>query len=348
VYARAKESAPCIYFCDELDGIGDRASTHDQEYALYYNQIQNLALELFAKAKQDKIILVCATNYPDRIDAALLRSGRIDRKIEIGLPDVEALTGIFRFYLGRELEGIDLAALAVDAVGRTGADVQNWVRTARGKARRAGRPLQVADVAGEIRGGRPPAPDWIRRTGAIHEAGHLVGGMAVGIFEPQELSINDAGGRARMAHDFASIQTKAGLESCIVAVLSGRAAEDVVLGTEAVTVGSAVGTGSDLSIATSIAFDLELAYGMGVVGLAQFGDGAAQVMRHDPAIVKAVRLRLDHCFSRARSIIAANRETVTAIATALGRSGHLDRTALLGLLDSHPIKPFDRQRSSKK
>jgi cell division protease FtsH len=348
VYARAKEFAPCVYFCDELDGIGDRATTQDQEYALYYSQIQNLALELFAKAAGDKSVLVCATNFPDRIDAALLRSGRIDRKIEIGLPDVTALTGIFRYYLHHELEDVDLTEVAVDAIGHTGADVQSWVRAARGKARRAGRALCIEDLANEIRGGGPPAPEWIRRSGAIHEAGHLVGGMAVGIFEPNELSLNDRGGRARMVHHFGSVQTKAGLESYIIAVLSGRAAEEAILGTEAVTVGSGAGPSSDLSIATSIALDLELAYGMGVLGLAQFGNGAGQVMTHDPAVVKAVRRRLDSCFSRARSIITANRRTVTAIATALERSRHLDRAAILRLLEIHPIKPSDGTRSSRK
>lgn len=341
VYARAKESAPCVYFCDELDGIGDRATTQNQEYTLYYTQIQNLALELFAKAAADKIVLVCATNFPDRIDAALLRSGRIDRKIEIGLPDVTALTGIFRYYLHHELEDVDLTEVAVDAIGHTGADVQSWVRAARGKARRAGRALCIEDLASEIKGGGPPAPEWFRRSGAIHEAGHLVGGMAVGIFEPNDLSLNDRGGRARMVHHFASVQTKAGLENYIIAVLSGRAAEEAILGTEALTVGSGVGPSSDLSIATSIALDLELAYGMGVLGLAQFGNGAGQVMTHDPAVVKAVRLRLDSCFSRARSIITANRRTVTAIATALERSRHLDRAAILRLLEIHPIKPLE-------
>jgi cell division protease FtsH len=340
VFARAKQLSPSIVFCDELDGIGDRATFTD-EYKQYYLQIQNLALELFAQAPLDKVALVCATNYPDRIDAALVRSGRLDRKIEIGLPDTESLAGIFRHYLGGELKDVDLTETAARAVGRTGADVQTWVRAARGKARRAGRALRVEDLASEIAGGKQRAPVWMRRSMAVHEAGHLVGGMAVGMFEPGELFLNDDGGRARLTHHYADVQTRNGLENYITAVLAGRAAEETILGIESLTVGSGAGEENDLSIATSAALGLELRFGMGVLGLAQFDAEATRILRHDPAVVQAVRLRLETCFSRARSIVAANRRTVTAIAAALERAGYLDRDAILRLLERHPVLPLE-------
>jgi cell division protease FtsH len=352
VFQRAKQSAPAIILCDEVDGIGDRASLPD-EYRLYYLQIQNLALELFAQAPRDKVALICATNYPDRIDAALVRAGRLDRKIRIDLPDTESLIGIFRYYLGVELKDIDLTETAARAVGRTGADVQSWVRAARGTARRAGRALTVEDLSNEIADGRPPAPAWLRHSGAVHEAGHLVGGMAVGVFEPRELFLgHDGGGRARMNHHYADMQTLEGFENYITAALSGRAAEETILGAGSVTVGSGVGNESDLAIATSAALDLELRFGMGAMGLAQLGPLAIQVLQYDPAVVKAVRARLDGCFARACAIIAANRGTVDAIAGALDRSGYLDREAILGLLRKHPVRrparPTPNGRGSSK
>jgi cell division protease FtsH len=334
------EHSAAIVFVDELDGIGSKSEV--QEYRLYYEQIINLALELFAQAPSNRIALICATNFPERIDSALLRSGRLDRKIGIGLPGTETLIGIFKHYLGNELEGVDLTATAARAAGHTGADVQLWVRAARSKARRAGRALNIDDLTDEISGGMPPAPEWLRRSGAVHEAGHLVAGIAVGMFEPAELFLNDNGGRARMVHHYASMQTKAGLEAYVVAVLAGRAAEESILGAEAVTVGSGAGKDSDLSIATSVALDLELTYGMGAMGLVRLDDSATQVMKHDPAVVKAVRLRLESCFARARSIVAANRETVVEIAAALERSGYLDRNAILRLLERHPIRFSER------
>jgi cell division protease FtsH len=331
---------PYIAFVDEVDGVGDRANTTG-EWSTYYNQIQNLALELFSKAHQSKIVLVCASNFPERIDPALMRSGRIDRKIEIGLPDTVALAGIFGLYLGNDLSRADLKKAALRAAGHTGADVEVWARAARARARRADRPLSIDDLIAEIGEGRPAPPPWLRRSGAIHEVGHLVGALAEGICEPQELFLShDGGGVARMKPNRADMQTRGGLEKYIVALLSGRAAEEVVFGAESVTIGSGGDAGlSDLGVATSVALNLETRFGMGALGVAQFSDSATEALALDPVVNKGVRHRLDRCFLRAKAIIETNRRSVTAIAAVLDRLGHLDREAIAKLLNTYRIRP---------
>jgi hypothetical protein len=337
--ALSAKGYPYIAFVDELDGIGDRAHTTG-EWSTYYNQIQNLALELFSKAHESKIILICATNHPERVDPALMRSGRLDRKIEIGLPDAAALAGIFGLYLGKAISKADLKRAGTRAVGHTGADVEMWVRAANARARREGRPLSIDDLFDEIGEGKPSPPSWLRRSGAIHEVGHLAGALVEEICEPQALFLgHDGGGMARMRPDHALMQTRKGLEKYITALLCGRAAEEIILGRDLVTIGSGGNAvSSDLGVATSVALNLETKFGMGAIGVARFPDSTTEALALDPVVNKSVRQRLDRCFARAIAIIETNRRSITAIAAVLGRLGHLDRDAIIKLLDIHRIQ----------
>ena len=113
-FEEARDKAPVIIFIDEIDGIGKRQNS-DREYADYWNSVVNRMLELVDGAvKTEGVIIIGATNRPQDIDAALLRSGRLERQIEIPLPDVTALTGIIRHHLGDDLDGV--IATAPDAL----------------------------------------------------------------------------------------------------------------------------------------------------------------------------------------------------------------------------------------
>jgi hypothetical protein len=105
-FAEAETQKPCILFIDEFDGIGRRVDL-SRDYADYWNSVVNCGLELLdGVARTSGVVVVCATNNPSVIDPALLRSGRIDRQIEIPLPDAEARLAILRHHLGKDIDTV--------------------------------------------------------------------------------------------------------------------------------------------------------------------------------------------------------------------------------------------------
>ncbi len=337
-FSQARQLAPCILFIDELDGISDRA-TLTSEYREYWTQIVNLLLEQLAGVEdRPGVVVIGATNHPDHIDAAVRRAGRLDRTIEIELPDADSLAQIFRFHLGEVLLDVDLMSAALAAAGKTGADVEAWVRRAKSRARRERRELSLEDLLQEIRSGREGLPKNLRRACAVHEAGHLIVGVALDVFEPQALTILDHGGATHLEFLRANSQTESGIENYITALLSGRAAEEIILGSGQATAGAGVGDESDFLRATSSAIDMELRFGFGVIGVARFSDRATEMLLHDPSIVGLITKRLDRCLARARELVAKNREAVEAVAHRLEETGYLDRAAIDELLKAYPVR----------
>ncbi|MDX8465652.1 ATP-binding protein [Mesorhizobium sp. VK23B] len=124
-FAEAEAQKPCILFIDEFDGIGRRVPFETREYADYWNSFVNCGLEMLdGAARTAGVVIVCATNDPSAIDTALLRSGRIDRQIEIPLPDAEARLSILKHHLGDDVDGI--LAKAAKTAGK--ADLHRMLR----------------------------------------------------------------------------------------------------------------------------------------------------------------------------------------------------------------------------
>lgn len=196
----------------------------------------------------------------------------------------------------------------------------------------------LEDVLHEIRFGREEMPQNLRRSCSIHEAGHVVSGVALAVFEPQALTILDHGGVTRVELSRANSQTRAGIENYITALLSGRAAEEIILGSSQATAGAGIGDDSDFSRATQAAIDLELRFGFGVIGVAHFSDRSTEMLLHDPSIVALITKRLDRCLTRARELIAENCEAVEAMARRLEANGYLDRAAINELLAAFPVR----------
>ncbi|MGK7870412.1 AAA family ATPase [Falsiroseomonas sp. E2-1-a20] len=135
-------------FIDEVDAFGDRAAYGDQNRD-YSVQVLNAMLELLDGAQsREGVVVVAAANRPDAIDPALLRPGRLDRIVAIGLPNTEALIGILRHHLGDDLKEVDVSWLARACVGLSGAHVEQAVRGMRRRARRADRRPTLADLEG--------------------------------------------------------------------------------------------------------------------------------------------------------------------------------------------------------
>ncbi|MBK5568287.1 ATP-binding protein [Ensifer sp. SSB1] len=107
----ARENAPVILFIDEIDNIGSRSGGRREQHDDYWRSLINRLLELLdGTSKTDGVVVVAATNLPDRIDPALLRSGRLEKHVAIPLPDIAALTGILAHHLGNDLSGVVASA----------------------------------------------------------------------------------------------------------------------------------------------------------------------------------------------------------------------------------------------
>ncbi|MFB0493614.1 cell division protease FtsH [Methylobacterium sp. OAE515] len=341
VFASARSRAPCILFIDELDGISDRAEFRGQ-YVQYWSQVVNLILELLSAGDElEGVVVVAATNFPDRIDAAIRRAGRLDREIAIGLPGMASLSAIFRQYIANELPSdVSLTPLALAAHGRTGADVEAWVRRARGVARRAGRGILLDDILTEIRAGRPPLPVDVRRRIALHEAGHVIVYLELKLGPEVDLVLHDGGGEAFVTVNLAGDATYDRVEAYLSVLLAGRLAEEIGLG--AVSLGGA----SDLTKATALARDLELRFGNGLTGLVQIEpyDGDLVMVR---GLLEAVSERLRAAEAHARILLERSWASVEAVAASLEAAGYLAGPDVLAIVAKAQASPPSSDRSDQ-
>ncbi|GJE52682.1 ATP-dependent zinc metalloprotease FtsH [Methylobacterium tardum] len=321
VFAQAQAQAPCILFIDELDGISDRGQIRG-EYVQYWTQIVNLFLELLAGVdERPGVVVVAATNHPERIDPAVKRAGRLDREIAIEKPDTTALARIFRHHLGSEiLPDASMLPLALAARGMTGADAEAFVRRAKGTARRSGRAVTLDDLLAEIRQGRRPLSAVVRHRVAIHEAGHAVVSHTLSFGALMDLSLDDEGGQACLEFTRNGAVTLTELEAALASLLAGRIAEEIELG--AGSIGASFGANSDLALATGIARDIELTYGLGFLGNIYL-EHAATDMILIKGLMPAVAERLKRASDRARNILMEHRTALQAVARELEETGYL-------------------------
>ncbi|WP_434722773.1 AAA family ATPase [Mesorhizobium sp. RIZ17] len=330
-FSRARRLAPCILFIDELDGISDRARLTG-DYVEYWSQIVNLLLELLQGVEERPgVVVIGATNHPDMIDPAVKRAGRLDHEITIQKPDVKTLAKIFRHHIGAQLPGADLMPAALAAGGATGADVEAFVRRARGAARRGRRALRLDDLLAEVRSKREPPSQQIRRLLAVHEAGHAVVATVLGCMEVVGVSIGDRSGLTEIER----IDGNASLKHCndiIVMLMAGRAAEELLLGSP--SAGAGAMPGSDLSRATELAKNIELRFGLGELGPVFVPDGLNDPLTVVPGLLASVRKRIDGALSDARGLLKQNRTALDAVAKALERSGYLSAAEISGLVSA--------------
>ena len=145
-FESARAQAPCIWFIDELDSVGDRArfSSQHRDYCV---QVVNAFLELLDGAEsREGVVVIGATNNPSAIDPAVLRPGRLDNHVRISKPDAEGREGILRFHLKDALQRENLGDIVRLSAGMSGADIEKLVRDARRHARRQKRMMLVSDL----------------------------------------------------------------------------------------------------------------------------------------------------------------------------------------------------------
>ncbi len=340
-FAEAKRKAPCIFLVDELDSFGDRGSftDHNKDYS---TQVVNAFLEaLDGAGGRQGVVVIGATNHVGKIDPAITRAGRLDRTVEIPLPDIEALEKIFRFHLKGDLDAIDISPAAVAARGGTGADCEAWVRRARGTARRENRELMLDGLLGAIREGRNALPEHIRERVSVHEAGHAIAALAAGLGEPQSLTIHDWGGSTLFAGEGRAM-TGLDIIKAIAQLLAGREAEKLVYGD--FTAGAGGGEQSDLAKATMLAAAYEGSFGLGSLGPIWLGEPEqlATPMRLVAFSGKVGEI-LQHASAAARRAVGENRPALERLAKALCEASYLDGAQIkkvVGVIRKIEIEPL--------
>lgn len=335
--------SPCVVLIDELDSFGDRNlfSDHHRDYS---SQVVNALLEhLDGAVGREGVVVVGTTNHPSRIDPAILRAGRLERHFRMELPDLGALAGILVQYLGPAAGDLELASVVPLLHGMTGADIEALVRRARGSARRAGRPVEVSDLVTAASDGAPPLEDGLRMRCAVHEAGHAVAILAGGASGSVTLSVAPTGGLTE--HVLAGADralTESDLERSLVMVLSGRAAEEVLLGEVS------AGAVSDLAQATRCALAMEASWGFSTeFPLLSVAPALDADLARMPWLMRPVLERLGLAYERACDLMRTERLALERIAEALFRRGYLDDATTRALFSGKTASPRRRPDPSR-
>lgn len=336
-FSEALLQSPSILFIDEIDTLPARGTGKWNDD--WWTAIINTLLECMdGFENREGVVVIAACNDPSRVDPALVRSGRLDRRIEIPLPDVSSLVGIFRTHLGADLRDTNLRDAAVAARGRTGADIERFVREARRRARLANRPVNLVDLLHVVRSGQPEWPADLRRRIAYHEAGHAIALRALGIGDLSALSIGGTGGFAEVDLAEMRAMTRVHLEKHLVALVAGRAAEHLIFGEPSAGAGGS--DESDLSRATRLATRLETAYGLGAFGLICVPESSSHDLLLLDTLRSAVGSTIDRAYAAALEVLRQNQHPLDALAKALFGTGYLDKADIEAVLVHSPLRPL--------
>ena len=231
-----------------------------------------------------------------------------------------------------------LRRLALLATGRTGADIERLVREARQRARRERRSMTWDDLEQAIREGQPRLPDDVRWRVAVHESGHCIASLRLGVAEVRQLSIEASETRLGFlaAEAGPAILTEARALDTLCLHLAGRAAEEVILGS--ISLGAGGSAGSDLAIATDLALALETRVGRGSLWPLLYRDATTipALLFVEPGLADRVSARLDEAFDRARRLVAEHRDELLALANALVERGTLEGPEIAALMTAAP------------
>jgi cell division protease FtsH len=343
MFEQAKKQAPCIIFIDEIDAVGRHRGAglgggHDERE----QTLNQMLVEMDGFQGNEGVIVVAATNRPDVLDPALLRPGRFDRQVVVGLPDVLGREHILRVH-SRKVpisDDVDISVIARSTPGFSGADLSNIVNEAALFAARADkRVVEMEDfekakdkiIMGTERRSMVMSDEEKRLT-AYHEAGHAIVGLHVPSHDPVHKVTIIPRGRALGVTVFLPEgdrynYTREYLESKLSSLFGGRLAEEIIFGESKVTTGAS----NDIQKATEIARNMVTKWGLSVkVGpLTLSGDDEEVFLGHSVTRHKdvseatsnivdtEVRTIVDRNYRRAEKILKDNIDKLHTLAEAL-------------------------------
>ncbi|RUO59426.1 ATP-dependent zinc metalloprotease FtsH [Pseudidiomarina insulisalsae] len=374
MFEQAKKSAPCIIFIDEIDAVGRQRGAglgggHDERE----QTLNQMLVEMDGFEGNEGIIVIAATNRPDVLDPALLRPGRFDRQVPVGLPDVRGREQILKVHMRKVPLGddVDASVIARGTPGFSGADLANLVNEAALFAARNNKrvvSMEEFDKAKDkiMMGAERRSmvmTDEEKAMTAYHEAGHAIVGRLVPEHDPvYKVSIIPRG-RAlgvtmylpeqdRVSH------TKQHLESMISSLFGGRLAESIIYGDEKVTTGAS----NDIERATQIARKMVTQWGLSEkMGPLLYADDENEVFlgrsvtqhKHMSdetarAIDQEVKLFIDRNYDRAKRILEENIDILHAMKDALMKYETIDADQIDDLMNRRDVRePRDWQKQDK-
>ena len=357
LFDQAKKAAPAIIFIDEIDAVGRQRGTglgggHDERE----QTLNQLLVEMDGFAANEGLVVMAATNRADVLDPALLRPGRFDRQIYVGLPDIRGREQILQVHAkGRPLaEDVDLRMIARGTPGFTGADLENLLNEAALLAARKNRKfITMADlkeaeikvVAGPEKKSRVISQHE-RELTAWHEAGHAVVMHLLPDHDPvTRITIiprGQAGGMTiALPEEDRSYLSKGYMEDQIVALLGGRTAEELCLGD------ISTGASNDIQRATQIARKMVASYGMSErIGTVCFDSGHEEVfigrtMAQGRSYSETVAAEIDEeikrvvgeAGARCRHLLETHRAQLDAVANYLLQHETMEREEFVAVFD---------------
>jgi ATP-dependent Zn protease len=336
-FAEAQKKAPAILFIDEVDSFPDRGTARPERSDWDTAVVNALLAEIDGVGRLEGVVVIAACNHPEKLDPALLRSGRLERHIRVRTSDAHAIERILREHLGDDLVGQPLAQAALMLDGCSGADCERAVKGARRRARGAGRPMLLGDLLAEIGGAERSEAE--RAVVSLHEAGHAVAACVLAPGALRSAALRSGGGAEGgcVVEWPDRIVTSAWVRLRLVYLLSGRAAEDVVLGQA--TAGAGGGPGSDLALATALAAQAAAGFGFDPVAGLLWADARStaplqDVLGRDRLIARQVRAALADAYAEAVALIRTRIQAVIAVAAALRERRALDGASVYAIVEA--------------
>jgi len=375
MFEQAKKQSPCIIFIDEIDAVGRHRGAglgggHDERE----QTLNQLLVEMDGFEGNEGIIVIAATNRPDVLDPALLRPGRFDRQVVVGLPDIRGREQILKVHMRKVPVGedVDASIIARGTPGFSGADLANLVNESALFAARASKRLvsmEEFDRAKDkiMMGAERKSmvmSDKEKRNTAYHEAGHAIVGRLVPDHDPVYKVTIIPRGRALGVTMFLPEEdrysmSRQGIRSQICSLFGGRIAEEMTLGKEHVTTGAS----NDIERATQLARNMVTKWGLSErMGPLMYDEDDGEVFLgmsagakpkpHSPdtsrAIDEEVRKIIDGCYAEAAKLLAENEEKLHVMADALMDYETLNADQLDDIMaGAKPRLPVDEDPSSK-
>ena len=366
MFDQAKKQSPCIIFIDEIDAVGRHRGAglgggHDERE----QTLNQLLVEMDGFGGNDGVIVIAATNRPDVLDPALLRPGRFDRQVTVGLPDIRGREQILKVHMRKVplAENVEASKIARGTPGFSGADLANLVNEAALFAARAGvrtvgmNQFELAKdkiMMGAERRSMVMSEKEKLNT-AYHEAGHAIVGRLMPEHDPvYKVSIIPRG-RALGVTMFLPEEdryshSRRHIVSQITSLFGGRVAEEMTLGKEGITTGAS----NDIQRATEIARNMVTKWGLSdTMGPLMYDEGGEEVflgrsaaqpskaMSDETALAidKEVRSIIDECYEKARSILEEHRSKMDMMADALMQYETIDAEQIDAIMKGKKPNP---------